>query len=110
MWREYQCPSTSGRVGSASSAQDVRLVRQFSQLPPVDLGEEFGAAGAEAMHLVGVEFGDEQADGGVQLRQGEQAMIAQPRWPTASIGHHHRRHGHAADDLRHSLFPPSTIG
>ena len=59
--------------------KDVWLIRQFTQLRPVDLGEEFGAAGAEAAHLAGVEFGDEQADGGVQLRQGKEALVAQPR-------------------------------
>src|SRR3954471_13692780 len=34
--------------------KDVWLVRQFSQLKLVDLGEEFGAAGAETAHLAGV--------------------------------------------------------
>jgi hypothetical protein len=38
--------------------KDVWLGRQFSQLKPVDLGEEFGAAGAETAHLAGVEFDD----------------------------------------------------
>lgn len=56
--------------------KDVWVVRQLSQLRP---GEDLGAAGTEAAHLAGVEFGDEQADGGVQLRQAKGALIAQSR-------------------------------
>ena len=59
--------------------KDVWLVRQFSQLKLVDLGEEFGAAGAEAAHLAGVEFDDKHANGGIQFRQGKEPLIAQPR-------------------------------
>ena len=54
-----------GRDAAALPAgKDVGLVRQRSQLGPVDLGEEFGAAGAETAHLAGVEFDDEAANGG----------------------------------------------
>ncbi|MER9632009.1 hypothetical protein NKI97_31750 [Mesorhizobium sp. M0296] len=35
-----------------------------------------GQEQARAAHLAGVEFGDEQADGGVQLREGKEALIA----------------------------------
>src|ERR1700682_6056747 len=45
--------------------KDVWLVRQLTQLGTVDLGEQFGAAGAEPPHLAGVEFDDEAADGGI---------------------------------------------
>src|ERR1700719_2084956 len=59
--------------------KDVWLVRQFSQLETVDLGEEFGAAGAETAHLAGVEFDDQHANGGIEFRQGKEPLIAQPR-------------------------------
>ena len=59
--------------------KDVWLVWQFSQLKLVDLGEEFGAAGAETAHLAGVEFDDKCANGGIQFRQGKEALIAQTR-------------------------------
>src|SRR5271156_2649308 len=57
--------------------KNVWLVRQFSQLKLVDLDEEFGAAGAETAHLAGVEFDDKPANGGIELRQGKEAVIAQ---------------------------------
>src|ERR1700719_3330121 len=46
--------------------KDVGLVRQRSQLDAIDLGEQFGAAGAEATHLAGVEFDDQYANGGIE--------------------------------------------
>ena len=55
----------------------VWLVRQFSQLGTIDLGEQFGAAGAETAHLAGVEFNDQPADSGIEFRQGKEALIAQ---------------------------------
>ncbi len=58
--------------------KDVGLVRQRSQLDAIDLGEQFGAAGAEATHLAGVEFDDQYANGGIEFRQGKEALIAQP--------------------------------
>jgi hypothetical protein len=57
--------------------KDVGLVRQFSQLGTIDLGEQFGAAGAETAHPAGVEFDDKAADGGIEFRQGKEALIAQ---------------------------------
>ena len=53
--------------------KDVGLVRQRPQLGAIDLGEQFGPAGAKAAHLSGVEFDDETADGGTELRQGKAA-------------------------------------
>ena len=57
--------------------KNVWLVRQFSQLRLVDLDEEFGAAGAKTAHLAGVEFDDKPANGGIELRQRKEAVIAQ---------------------------------
>src|SRR5260370_16170145 len=57
--------------------KDIGLVRQFSQLETIDLGKQFGAAGAEPAHLASVEFDDEAADSGIELRQGKEALIAQ---------------------------------
>ena len=61
------------------ACKDVWLGRQFSQLELVDLDEEFGAAGAETAHLAGVELDDKPANGGIELRQGKEAVIAQTR-------------------------------
>ena len=57
--------------------KDIGLVRQLPQFETIDLGEQFGAAGAETAHLAGVEFDDEAADGGIEFRQGKEALIAQ---------------------------------
>jgi len=59
--------------------KDVWLVRQLCQLELVDLGKEFGTAGAETAHLAGVEFDDKHANGGIEFRQGKEAVIAQTR-------------------------------
>jgi len=61
------------------SCKDVWLVRQFGQLELIDLSEEFGAAGAKTAHLAGVEFDDKHANGGIEFRQGKEAVIAQTR-------------------------------
>src|SRR5712672_1766319 len=61
------------------ACKDIGLVRQLPQLEAIDLGEQFGAAGAETAHLAGVEFDDEAADGGIEFRQGKEALIAQAR-------------------------------
>ena len=45
--------------------KDVGLVGQRSQLGTIDLGEQFGPAGAEPPHLTGVEFDDKAADRGI---------------------------------------------
>src|SRR5260370_22479414 len=57
--------------------KDIGLVRQLSELETIDLGEQFGAAGAETAHLAGVEFNDQHANGGIEFRQGKEALIAQ---------------------------------
>ena len=57
--------------------KDVGLVRQFCQLGRIDLGEQFGAAGAETAHLAGVEFDGQRADGGIEFGQGKEALITQ---------------------------------
>ncbi|ABE65163.1 hypothetical protein Nham_4593 (plasmid) [Nitrobacter hamburgensis X14] len=66
-------------MAALPACKGVWLVRQFPKLRPVDLDEEFDAAGAEAAHLATIEFGDEHADGGVQLCQVKEALIAQTR-------------------------------
>jgi hypothetical protein len=66
-------------LAALPACKGVWLVRQFPKLRPVDLDEEFDAAGAEAAHLATIEFGDEHADGGVQLCQVKEALIAQTR-------------------------------
>ena len=68
-----------GDAATLPARKDVWLVRQFSQLKLVDLGEEFGAAGAKTAHLAGVELDDQHANGGIEFRQGKEAMIAQTR-------------------------------
>jgi hypothetical protein len=55
------------------------LIRQVSQPGPIDLGEQFGAAGAETAHLAGVEFDDKHTNGDIQFRQRKEALIAQSR-------------------------------
>ncbi len=66
-----------GDAATLPARKDVGLVRQFSQLETIDLGEQFGPAGAETAHLAGVEFDDQHANGGIEFRQGEEALIAQ---------------------------------
>jgi hypothetical protein len=51
--------------------KDVGLIRQLSQLEAIDLGEQFGAAGAETTHLAAVELDDKPANGGIEFRQGK---------------------------------------
>src|SRR5260370_22808981 len=70
------------------AGKDVGLVRQLPQLGTVDLGEQFGAAGAEPPHLASVEFDDEAADSGIELRQGKEALIAQAGPDPAPRGLH----------------------
>src|SRR4051794_39526580 len=65
-----------GDTATLPSRKDVGLVRQFSQPGAINLGEQFGPARAEAAHLAGVEFDDEPADGGIELRQGKEALVA----------------------------------
>ena len=61
-----------GRDAAALPAcKDVWLVRQFSQLRLVDLGEQFGAAGAETAHLAGIELDDKPANGDIEFCQGK---------------------------------------
>src|SRR5665647_3177348 len=45
--------------------KDVGLVGQRSQPGTIDLGKQFGPAGAETAHLAGIEFDDETADSGI---------------------------------------------
>src|SRR5260370_18255623 len=59
------------------AGKDIGLVRQLSELETIDLGEQFGAAGAETAHLAGVEFNDQHANGGIEFRQGKEALIGQ---------------------------------
>src|SRR6476661_2453990 len=66
-----------GDAATLPARKDVGLVRQRSQLETIDLGEQFGAAGAETAHLAGVEFNDQPADSGIEFRQGKEALIAQ---------------------------------
>src|SRR5271154_6682741 len=47
--------------------KDVGLVGQFSQPGAIDLGEQFGPAGAETAHLAGIEFDCEPSDGGIEI-------------------------------------------
>ena len=54
-----------GDAATLPARKDVGLVRQFSQLGTIDLGEQFGPAGAETTHLAGVEFDDKAADSGI---------------------------------------------
>src|SRR5215207_4888655 len=42
-----------GDATTLPARKDIGLVRQFSQLETIDLGEQFGAAGAETAHLAG---------------------------------------------------------
>ena len=58
-----------GDAAALPARKDVGLVRQFSQSGTIDLGEQFGPAGAETAHPAGVEFDDEPADGGIEFRQ-----------------------------------------
>jgi hypothetical protein len=46
------------------------LVRQLPKLEAVDLGEQFGTAGAEFAHLPGVELDNKGAKRGIQLCEG----------------------------------------
>jgi hypothetical protein len=67
-----------GRDAAALPARkDLGLVRRLPQLEAIDLGEQFGPAGAETAHLAGVEFDDQPADSGIEFRQGKEALIAQ---------------------------------
>ena len=66
-----------GDTATLPARKDVGLVPQFSQPGAINLGEQLGPAGAEAAHLAGVEFDDEPADGGIELRQGKEALVAQ---------------------------------
>jgi len=60
-----------GDAATLPARKDVGLVRQFSQLEAIDLGEQFGAAGAETTHLAAVELDDKPANGGIEFRQGK---------------------------------------
>src|SRR5258708_2318411 len=70
-------PIVGSRPATLPARKDIGLVRQFSQLETIDLGKQFGAAGAETAHLAGVEFNDQHANGGIEFRQGEETLIAQ---------------------------------
>src|SRR5260370_38396340 len=54
-----------GNAEALPARKDIGLVRQLSELETIDLGEQFGAAGAETAHLAGVEFNDQHANGGL---------------------------------------------
>lgn len=78
-----------GRDSAALPAgEDVRLDWEFAKLGAVDLGEDFGTAWTEAAHRTGIEFGDEDSDGGIQLCEREEVLIAQPR-QDSSLGDLH---------------------
>jgi transposase len=71
-------------------------------LRPVDLGEEFGSAGAETAHLAGVEFGDVRiADNTVEVFHKGQQIASHARAPNrrghTTVADHmpsaHRRYG-----------------
>src|SRR6202051_4009528 len=66
-----------GDTATLPARKDVGLVRQLPQLGAIDLGEQFGPAGAETAHLAGVEFDDQPADSGIEFRQGKETLVAQ---------------------------------
>ena len=59
------------------AGKDIGLVRQRRQPGAIDLGEQIGAAGAEATHLAGVEVDDQSPNSGIEFRQGKETLIAQ---------------------------------
>src|ERR1700761_2685711 len=80
--------------------KDIGLVRQRSQPGTVDLGEQVGAAGAEATHSAGVEFDDQSPNGGIKFRQGKETPVAQARQDPALCD----LHGNL--DLGFVFWPP----
>src|SRR5215470_12796297 len=58
---------------------DIRFARQAAERRPIELLEEPPPADAEPSHRPIVEIGEQHADRAVQLRQREEALVAQPR-------------------------------
>ena len=66
-------------AGDRPLAVDERLGRQRPQRGPVQSLEELAAAGAVQAHGPRVQVGEELGDAGVEGRQGEEGLVAQPR-------------------------------
>ena len=89
-----------GDAATLPARKNVWLVRQLSQLETIDLGEQFGAAGAETAHLAGVEFDDQHPNSGIEFCQGKETLVAQAGQDPALCN----LHGDL--NLRLVLWPP----
>jgi hypothetical protein len=57
---------------------DVGLARQRGERRAIELLEELAAADAKAPHRPIIEIGEQRDDGGVELGEREEALMAQP--------------------------------